>query len=81
MRRRAPFINCKDKGALVMASCSQQSGAGAQGQPGFDESQHFEDIFAQFFGGGRGAGAFRGGFGGGFGGFRAKGPDMQARIR
>ncbi len=56
-----------------------------QGQGGFDEAQHFEDIFAQFFGGGGfgrggGGGTFRGGFGG-FEGFRAKGPDLQARIR
>ena len=44
-----------------------------------DESAHFQDIFSQFFGGGaqfRGAGGF-----GGFGGFRARGPDLQARIR
>ncbi len=54
-----------------------------QGQQNWDQAQEFEDIFSQFFGGGgayaRGGAA--GGFGGGFGGFRAKGPDMHARIR
>lgn len=54
-----------------------------QGQQQWDQAQEFEDIFSQFFGGG--GGGFRGGAGGfgggGFAGFRAKGPDMHARIR
>ena len=56
-----------------------------QGSQSWDQNQEFEDIFAQFFGGGgRGAGGFggfSGGSFGGFGGFRAKGPDIHARIR
>ncbi|EIE26272.1 DnaJ-domain-containing protein, partial [Coccomyxa subellipsoidea C-169] len=66
----------------------QYDGMGADGYERMAESggagySQFEDIFSQFFGGGgayaRGGAA--GGFGGGFGGFRAKGPDMHARIR
>ncbi|CAL8466525.1 g6061 [Coccomyxa elongata] len=63
---------------------SESGGAGfsqgQQGQYNWDQAQEFEDIFAQFFGGG-GGGFARGGMGGGFGGFRAKGPDIHARIR
>ena len=59
---------------------------GQQGQYSGEQAQEFEDIFAQFFGGGGGGfarGGMAGGFGGGggFGGFRAKGPDIHARIR
>ncbi|BDA41183.1 Chaperone protein DnaJ [Coccomyxa sp. Obi] len=68
---------------------SESGGAGfsqgQQGQYNWDQAQEFEDIFAQFFGGGRAGGfahgGMAGGFGGGFGGFRAKGPDIHARIR
>ncbi|KAK9916413.1 hypothetical protein WJX75_002286 [Coccomyxa subellipsoidea] len=63
---------------------AESGGAGfSQGQQQWDQAQEFEDIFSQFFGGG--GGGFRGGAGGfgggGFAGFRAKGPDMHARIR
>jgi DnaJ-class molecular chaperone len=51
-----------------------------QGQASWDQAQEFEDIFAQFFGGGGRGAAFRaGGFS--FGGFTPRGPDIQARIR
>ena len=57
----------------------------AQGSQSWDQNQEFEDIFSQFFGGGAGArggfGGFSGGFGGFGGAFRAKGPDIHARIR